>query len=186
MHPAGQIRYYGSDVLGCCSYVSVFNVHQHSETILKRNSFHLEIFHLGAECIGHRSQVHSNEFIYCALCSHDFLPPVVIRAYCKRMPILCWLCMAVYGFPFIRKLPNGQPIFIGQFQKPHTTAVGLLFCTLGGKDCVYYLHIYPLSNIPLRDSPFHMIIDMVHIAILAKRNRIGKKIKYCCPGMCLR
>ena len=30
-------------------------------------------------------------------------------------------------------------ILVGQLQKPHTTAVGLLFYTLGGKDCVYYL-----------------------------------------------
>ena len=30
-------------------------------------------------------------------------------------------------------------ILVGQLQKPHTAAVGLLFYTLGGKDCVYYL-----------------------------------------------
>ena len=30
-------------------------------------------------------------------------------------------------------------ILVGQLEKPHTTAVGLLFYTLGGKDCVYYL-----------------------------------------------
>ena len=30
-------------------------------------------------------------------------------------------------------------ILVGQFQKPHTAAVGLLFYTFGDKDCVYYL-----------------------------------------------
>ena len=30
-------------------------------------------------------------------------------------------------------------ILVGQLQKPHTAAVGLLFYTLGGKDCIYYL-----------------------------------------------
>ena len=30
-------------------------------------------------------------------------------------------------------------ILVGQLQKPHTTAVGLLFYTFGDKDCIYYL-----------------------------------------------
>lgn len=30
-------------------------------------------------------------------------------------------------------------ILVGQFQKPHTAAVGLLFYTFGGKDFIYYL-----------------------------------------------
>ena len=30
-------------------------------------------------------------------------------------------------------------ILVGQLQKPHTTAVGLLFYTLGGKDRINYL-----------------------------------------------
>ena len=31
--------------------VAVFDVHQHPETILKRNPFHPGVLHLGAECI---------------------------------------------------------------------------------------------------------------------------------------
>ena len=31
--------------------VAVFDIHQHPETILKRNSLHPGVFHLGAECI---------------------------------------------------------------------------------------------------------------------------------------
>src|SRR5699024_10317047 len=83
--------------------------------------------------------------------------------------VLCWLCMAVCGIPFIwylhlvvsgikdvldtlitgssrkrERFPAGgfqtvNRIFVGQFQKPHTTSVGLLFYTLGGKDRIYYL-----------------------------------------------
>ena len=34
--------------------------------------------------------------------------------------------------------PVGR-IFVSQLQKPHTAAVGLLFYTLGGKDCINYL-----------------------------------------------
>ena len=85
------------------------------------------------------------------------------------MAVLCWLCMAVCGLPFIwhlrlvvsgikdvldtlitgssrkgERFPTGGfqsmgGILVGQLQKPHTAAVGLLFYTLGGKDCVYYL-----------------------------------------------
>ena len=30
-------------------------------------------------------------------------------------------------------------ILVGQFQKPHTATVGLLFYTFGGKDCINHL-----------------------------------------------
>ena len=85
------------------------------------------------------------------------------------MAVLCWLCMAACCCSLVRHLqlivsgikdvldtlitgssrkrerfPAGgfqtvNRIFVGQFQKPHTTAVGLLFYTLGGKDRIYYL-----------------------------------------------
>ena len=42
------------------------------------------------------------------------------------------------GFPAGGFQTAGR-ILVGQFQKPHTTAVGLLFYTLGGKDSVNYL-----------------------------------------------
>lgn len=85
------------------------------------------------------------------------------------MAVLCWLCMAACCCSLVRHLqlivsgikdvldtlitgssrkrerfPAGgfqtvNRIFVGQFQKPHTTVVGLLFYTLGGKDRIYYL-----------------------------------------------
>ena len=74
--------------------VAVFDIHQHPEAVLKRDLLHSGIFQLSAECIRHRCQAHFNEFIYCALCGHGFLPPVVICASCKCMAVLCRFCMA--------------------------------------------------------------------------------------------
>ena len=68
--------------------IAVFDIYQHSKTILKGDVLHPGILQLAQECIRHGCQSHFDEFIYSALCSHGSLPPVVIRTPCK--------CVAVF------------------------------------------------------------------------------------------
>ena len=135
------------------------------------------------------------------------------------MAVLCWLCMAICCLPFVwhlhlvvsgikdvldalitgssrkgERFPAGGfqmagGIFVSQFQKPHTAAVGLLFYTLGGKDCIYYLT--GTGTDPLRPFaetvtfPFqillvgcrHMLCDCAVLSLASIKPAMGRAIR---------
>lgn len=58
--------------------VTVFDIDQHPETILKSDILHLRVIHLCEKCIRHGCQAHFDQFINSALVRHGQLPPVVV------------------------------------------------------------------------------------------------------------